>query len=102
MVIKEQIRDAIFQVMQDINQQLPENKALIISLDTVLYGTNGELDSLGLVNLILAAEEEIEESFDTVISIADERAMSQVNSPFKTVGTLVDYIDDLLKDTEDG
>lgn len=102
MVIKEQIKDAIFQVMQDINQQLPENKALIISLDTVLYGTNGKLDSLGLVNLILATEEEIEERFDTLISIADERAMSQLNSPFKTVGTLVDYIDELLKDSEDG
>ena len=88
--------------MQDINQQHPESKALIISLDTALYGTNGKLDSLGLVNLILATEEEIEERFDTVIQITDERAMSQVNSPFKTVSTLVDYIDELLKDDEDG
>lgn len=102
MVLKEQIKDAIFQAMQNINQQLPENKALIISLDTVLYGTKGKLDSLGLVTLILATEEEIEERFDTLISIADERAMSQVNSPFKTVATLVDYLDDLLKDSEDG
>lgn len=102
MVLKEQIKDAIFQAMKNINQQLPENKALIISLDTVLYGTKGKLDSLGLVSLILATEEEIEERFDTLISIADERAMSQVNSPFKTVATLVDYLDELLKDSEDG
>ena len=32
------------------------------------------------------------------ITIADEKAMSQERSPFRTIGTLVDYIDMLIND----
>ena len=38
----------------------------------------------------------IEEEFDVSITIADERAMSQKHSPFRTVGILADYIEMLL------
>ena len=58
------------------------------------------MDSLGLVNLIVSVEQNIEDDFDVSITIADERAMSQKHSPFRTVGTLADYIEILLKEKE--
>jgi len=94
----EKIVQAIFRAVDEVNQGLPEGQRLKKSLDTVLFGRSGVLDSLGLVNLIVAAEEKIEEEFGITITIADERAMSRKNSPFRTIGTLVDYVSSLLEE----
>jgi len=96
----EKIIQAIFRAVDEVNQELPEGQRLKKSLDTVLFGRSGVLDSVGLVNLIVAAEEKIEEEFGSTITIADERAMSQKNSPFRTIGTLVDYVSSLLEENE--
>ena len=71
-----------------------------INFDTTIYGNDSRLDSLGLVNLIVAVEQNIEDDFDVNITIADERAMSQKRSPFRTIGILADYIDRLLKEIQ--
>ena len=64
----------------------------------MIYGDNSPLDSLALVSLIVAVEQNIEDKFDISITLADERAMSLENSPFRTVGSLADYIEALLKE----
>ena len=69
-----------------------------INFDTTIYGNDSRLDSLGLINLIVAVEQNIEDEFDVTITLADDRAMSQKRSPFKTVGTLTNYIEMLLKE----
>ena len=46
--------------------------------------------------MVVAVEQNIEDEFDVTITLADERAMSQQTSPFRTVGTLTDYIEMLL------
>jgi acyl carrier protein len=60
--------------------------------DTVLLGKSAVLDSLGLVRLVLEVEQRIADTFDWSVSLADERAMSQHRSPFRTVGSLAEYI----------
>ena len=67
-----------------------------ISMDTVLYGDDGLLDSIQLVNLIVAVEQRVEEEMGFSVAIADEKAISQRNSPFRTVGTLCDYISGIV------
>ena len=82
--------------IEEFNRQLENEDQLEKSTDTVLFGENGKLDSLGLINLVVAVEQNIEDEFDVTITLADERAMSQETSPFRTVGTLTDYIEMLL------
>jgi len=94
----EKVIKLLFSIVDEINQQLPKDRQLKKSVDTVLFGKSGELDSLGLVNFIVATEQKIEEEFEIAISLTDERAMSQKNSPFKTIGTFADYITLLLKE----
>lgn len=65
-------------------------------LDTHLYGRDSELDSLNLVSLIVRIEEEIETEFNQTISLANERAMSLNNSPFRTINSMMEYISSLL------
>ena len=92
------IIEVIYKSINEMNSQLDDKIKLVESTETVLMGSDGKLDSLALVNLIVVIEQNIEDKFDVSITIADERAMSQKHSPFRTIGTLTDYIDTLLKE----
>ena len=54
---------------------------------------------MALVNLILDVEDAVRTRFGVSLTLADERAMSQTRSPFRTVGTLAEYINLLLAGT---
>jgi acyl carrier protein len=95
----EDIQQKIFDAIEMANNVREDDNQIPVSADTELYGSNGQLDSMGLVAFLV----DIEESFmdeDINISLSDERAMSQSNSPFRNVKTLTDYIATLLKETE--
>jgi len=94
------IENLIITSVKEINEQLPQEQQLGQSTKTVLFGKDGKLDSLGLVTLLVIIEQNIEDEFDVSITIADEKAMSQKRSPFRTIGTLADYIDMLLKENQ--
>ena len=76
----------------ELNTDLDPPIALDRGEDAVLYGREGVLDSLGLVSLVAAIEEGVQNRLGATVVLADERAVSQRESPFRTVGTLVDYI----------
>ena len=84
-------------IEEEINSLPSRKEPLENSEDTVLFGSSGGLDSLDLVNLIIGVEEEIGDAFDSEIALADESAMSEENSPYRTVKTLAEYILKLLE-----
>lgn len=62
-----------------------------LNMDTHLIGRTRIMDSMGLVNTIV----DIETAFldeDVEISLTSETAMSLRLSPFRTIGSLCDYI----------
>jgi hypothetical protein len=65
-----------------------------VALDesSVLIGHPSTLDSLTLVRLIITLERKIQTDYRISVTLADDRAMSQKYSPFRSVGTLTDYI----------
>ena len=102
--MRKKILESVFKSIDEINHQItdPINK-LEKSEKTILFGdslSNGmsKLDSLGLVNFIIAVEQNIEDEFNISITLADERAMSQKNSPFKDVFSLVRYLENLINE----
>ena len=95
--MQEKIKDIIFDAVDEVNEQLEKANRIEKSPDTVLFGKEGKLDSLGLVTLLVAIEQRLEDEFDTSITIADEKAMSQKRSPFYSIKTLSDYIGQLLQ-----
>jgi acyl carrier protein len=99
MKTKEKIIDIIYKVIDEVNEdRFADENQIIKSLDTRLFGGDSIIDSLGLVHLIVLIEEKVNEEFDLTLIIADERAMSQRNSPFKSVDTFADYILELIKE----
>ena len=97
MVKNERVEKIIFDVIDETNEELSDSEKIGTSVDTILFGENGALDSIGLVNFIVEVEQKIGEVFETSVLIADEKAVSQKNSPFRTIGTLVDYLTLLLE-----
>ena len=75
---------------------MDEDSQLEKSTNTIIMGSNIQLDSLVLVNLIIAVEQNIENKYDITITLADEKALSQKQSPFLTIGSLADYIESLI------
>lgn len=66
--------------------------------DTAIMGPDSPFDSVDLVTFIVALEQTLEDDWNTSIILADDRAMSQEVSPFKTIGSISDYIEMLIKE----
>jgi hypothetical protein len=65
---------------------------------TRLAGAEAVLTSLGLVSLIVELEQTLEEQYGLCLTIADERAMSRRHGPFRSVGSLADYVHQLIQE----
>jgi D-alanine--poly(phosphoribitol) ligase subunit 2 len=98
MSIETQVDEILFAAIEEINEQRPLDQKIKADKATLLFGSEATLDSLPLVNLLVAAERKVEETLRISINIVDERAMSQKNSPFKSVETLANYIVMLVKE----
>jgi acyl carrier protein len=64
----------------------------------ILMGQESPFDSVDLVTFIVSLEQNIEEEYSLEITLADDRAMSQEISPFKSIGSICDYIEKLVKE----
>lgn len=100
MTKEERITQAIFNAVDTVNQGRAASQQVEKSHDAVLLGAGGVLDSLGLVNLIVAIEEGIQDEFGVTVNIADEQARAQATSPFTTIQALTGYIATLLEATD--
>lgn len=69
---------------------MPEPES--IGEETVLVGDDPVLDSLGVVQLIVEVEQRVEQGHDIALTLANDKAMSARNSPFRTVGVLADHV----------
>src|SRR5687767_835401 len=83
--------------LQDLTEQEDLQVPAHVSSETSLFGHDGLLDSLGLVTLVVAVEQAIEDTYGVSVSLADERAMSQRHSPYRTVGSLAEYAGRMLQ-----
>ena len=91
--ISSQLRDAVFGAIDELNELRPPAERIDKSLDTPLTGENGPLDSLGFVNLIVAVEQRLDSVFTTSVSLLDDEMLDPTAGHFRTVGALIDYLE---------
>lgn len=94
--MNEKIETIIITVLQELGEELENESLENPTAQTRLFGGRGVLDSLALVSFITDLEDAIDEELGQSVVLADERAMSQKTSPFRSVETLRDYIAGLL------
>lgn len=90
--MKEKIQSLIYKCLQNLSDELENTELKKPNENTKIYGKDGNLDSLALVSLISDLEMMLNEEMKLDITLADEKAMSEKNSPFKDVKTLNEYI----------
>jgi hypothetical protein len=89
---RQAVLQALFEAVDAVNAQLPRGRRLPRAADTALVGDGSPLDSLGLVTLIVAAEEKMEEAFGVSLTLVDEATRPAEESPFLTLSTLADHL----------
>ena len=94
---QERITTAVYSAVEELNSQLPKGAQIEKSPDAPLYGATGKLESLDFVTFIMEVEEKIKREFGVDITIADENLLSKEKSPFSSLRTLIEYLEEILK-----
>ncbi len=97
MVDRKKMETIFFAALDEVNRLLPPERKVGPSLDTVLLGADSELDSLGLVNLVVALEQRIDDGFGVAVALVNKDSMSRVDSPFRNGAALVEYAAELVE-----
>jgi acyl carrier protein len=90
-----QALELVYGVIDVLNRQLPPSRRLSKSPETVIVGPSGALDSLGIVNFVVALEEHASDALGISVQLLDESAIVDVDGPFRSVGTLVTFLQTL-------
>lgn len=84
--------DIVVASLQEVFVQTAMPAPEAVTEETVLVGKDAVLDSLGVVSLIVEIEQRVEGGHGVSVTLANDKAMSQRNSPFRTVGVLTDHL----------
>ena len=101
MATNQEILDILLEISEEFI--LPAHQRIEVERgdDAPLYGREGVLDSLGLVSFLAAVEQALEDRFGVTVPLASEKAVSLKHSPFRTVGTLTQYIAELVNEVNE-
>jgi len=89
--MKERITKLILDILEEMVDSGQIELETAIKSDMELYGESGDLDSMGLVSLVLTLEQAIESELGVCVALADEKALSQSRSPYRNVDSIAEY-----------
>ncbi len=92
MITRSNALDIVLASLQEVFGQTDAPPPATIDDNTVLVGNDAVVDSLGVVSLIVEVEQRLEAEHQVSVTLANDKAMSQRNSPFRTVGVLTDHV----------
>ena len=95
-MVKPEIFKIVLEKLDDLNTTLPSNEQFLVSDQTILFGMGSCIDSLSLVSIIVDLEMHFSEILSYELSLTNDNAMSREKSPFTSVSSLVEYIDELI------
>lgn len=94
--LNDQVLACIYTAVDEANEDREDLPPLARSLDTEIHGSSSSLDSLQLINFLVAIEEGIELDLGCEVMLTDERILSREPSPLGSVRALVGYVEELL------
>ena len=88
----ERITRVLFDVIDQLNRQRPKDDQLDKSETIILSGAGGHLDSLDLINFMLAVEQKLEEEFHASIVLTDNGVLFSDDGPLQSVASFAGYL----------
>jgi acyl carrier protein len=95
-ILREDILGLVYAAIDDVNAQSVDGALIGKTPDSPLLAGKKGVDSLTFVNLIVALEEQIQTSTGDSVVLVDESSMALQEHPFRTVGTLAAYVEQVL------
>ena len=96
MNVSEQVVTIIFEAIDEANEVRPKHQWLKKEKQAALVGPDSGLDSLGLLNLVLAVESRANAKFDAGLDLSGLLTADPSTSPLRTVSTFADHVGSLL------
>jgi acyl carrier protein len=97
MSLNERVYKILAEAATDAVQGNPGQEQPSVGPDLLLVGKDSQLDSLGLVSLIVTAETKIMDEFGVSVALVDGAVMDSQESKFHTLENLADHVTELLK-----
>jgi D-alanine--poly(phosphoribitol) ligase subunit 2 len=94
--LREDILGLVYAAIDEVNAQAADGALVQKTPDALLLGHGKGVDSLTFVNLVVAIEEQIQNTFGKAVVLVDEDSMALQEHPFRTVGTLANYVEKVL------
>ena len=91
------IIQTVNEAIDEFNEQLPQENKLEKSVDTVLFGRDGTLDSLGLVSLATTIEQKIQENHAVTMTLLQDISSLEEDNSFNTIEELAEHITSSLE-----
>lgn len=83
---------ALQAAIEEVNETRPRDARISSDPNTPLIGVEGGLDSLGLVNFAVTAEEQLDSALGCSLQLSSLIGLSVAESPFRTLASLTEYI----------
>lgn len=94
------IARCIYAAVDEANLTRDGKPPLEKSPDTAIHGDEDGLDSLGLINFVVAVEENVERELGVAIMLSDDRALAEEPSPFRSIESLAAFVEVLVKEQQ--
>jgi len=103
MTPRDETEQLVLDAMDEVAELLPPGSDWSAGSDEPLMEAHGGcLDSLGVVNLMVAVESRIEQRFGRSVSLAEAFEEPPESSPFRSVATLTEYLEARIEDGDHG
>jgi acetyltransferase-like isoleucine patch superfamily enzyme/acyl carrier protein len=87
----------VLRAVAELNQMLPDGSRLREDTSCALVQPQGPLDSLGVINLLVAVEDQVEAEFGRRPNLTEVSIAPEGSSPLSTVGSLAKFVAERLK-----
>ena len=97
---RNEISKIVIDNVKNLEDTLPAEQKFEVNENTHLFGEHSTIDSLSLVSIIVDLETAFSNDYGYNISLSDDRAMTRSVSPFESIRTMIDYIDELVNNNQ--
>jgi D-alanine--poly(phosphoribitol) ligase subunit 2 len=95
-ILNEDTLKLVYAAIEELNAQGADGILVEKNPDAPLLGGKKGIDSLAFVNLVVALEEQVQKTLHKSVVLVDEDSMALEEHPFRTVGTLANYLEKIL------
>jgi D-alanine--poly(phosphoribitol) ligase subunit 2 len=96
-ILNDDTLNLIYGAVDDVNAQSADGPKIAKNEDSRLLGGGSGLDSLTFVNLIVAIEGQLEPLLGKAVLLIDDDNLSLMEDPFRTIGTLRQYVEKVIE-----